>query len=330
VNIGSIKNSGLELTAGYKDRVGDLKYNFNMNMSTLKNEVLSLASDSLYGGAVHNINPLTITRVGGSVSEFYGYLTDGIFTLDDCLKDANGNYVLNTAGNYKVINQPFIIQDDGDTTYAQPQAQPGDVRYMDLDDDGRVLREGDKTSLGSPLPKLIFGFSFNVEYRGIDLSAQFTGTYGNKIFNGTKQYLYYSQGYANHGAGFANRYVPNDIVKTDPISGADVVVVAENHDTDVPRNVSANYTNPREFYIEDGSYLRLRNLTLGYTLPSSFTQRINIDRLRVYVGGRNLLTWTAYSGINPEIGEGGILDMGIDASIYPVTRMFLWGVNLSF
>jgi TonB-dependent starch-binding outer membrane protein SusC len=330
VNIGSIRNSGIELTMGYKDQIGDFHYNFDMNVSTLKNEVLKLASDSLYGGSVHNIDPITITRVGGSVSEFYGYQSDGLFTREDCAVDASGNYILNSRGEYTVVNQPFITNDDGDTVYAQPQAQPGDRRYLDLDDDGKVLQPGDKTSLGSPIPKLIFGFSLNLEYKGIDLAAQFTGALGHQLFNGTKQYLFYYQGYNNHATEFADRYIDADLYKDDPVTGEPVVVVHENIDTDIARNKSINYARPSDFYIEDASYLRLRNITLGYTLPASVTKAINIERLRLYVGARNLWTWTTYKGINPEIGNGGILEMGIDASIYPVTKMYFWGVNLSF
>jgi len=108
----------------------------------------------------------------------------------------------------------------------------------------------------------------------------------------------------------------------------------------VPRNNPNNYNKPSDWYVEDGSYLRLRNVTLGYTLPASITTNINIKKLRIYVGGRNLITLTKYSGINPEVGEtsgidggastDGLLRMGIDATIYPVTRMIFWGVNLTF
>jgi len=339
VNIGSIRNSGLEFTLGYKDQKGGLKYKFDLNMSTLKNEVLDLASDSLTRGGVHILAPITLTRIGGSVSEFYGYLTDGMFTREDCAVDANGNYIFDRRGNYIVVNQPFMVRENGDTLYAQSWAQPGDVRYVDVNGDGRILAD-DRVSLGSPLPKLIFGFSFGLEYRGIDLSAQFNGTIGNKVFNGTKQYLYYSQGYPNHAAEFADRYVDHDLIKFDPVTGEEVVVVNENINTDVPRNNPNNYNKPSDWYVEDGSYLRLRNVTLGYTLPASITKAINVERLRIYLGGRNLITLTKYSGINPEVGEtsgidggestDGLLRMGIDATIYPVTRMIFWGVNLTF
>ncbi len=330
VNIGSVSNSGLEFTFGYKEQTGDLKYHIDLNLSTVKNKVLELASDSLTGGSVHNVSPITMTRIGGSVSEFYGYKTDGIFTRDDCATDANGNYIRNAAGYYVVVNQPYTTNSNGDIVYAQPNAQPGDVRYVDVNEDGRVRTPEDKVILGSPLPKLIFGFSVKLEYKGFDFAAQFNGTLGNKIFNGTKQYLYYNQEYTNHYTDFANRYVDADIIKQDPITGQDVVVVRENSNTTVPRNNVQNYASPSDFYIEDASYLRIRNLSFGYTIPQKLTQSVHIEKLKLYVGARNLYTLTKYTGINPEIGQGGILDMGIDASIYPVTKMFYFGANLSF
>ena len=316
--------------------MGDLKYSFNGNLSTIKNEILDLASDSLTRGGVHNVSPITLTRIGGSISEFWGYETNGLYTLDDCVRDASGNYVIDARGRYTVINEY------GDTL-SPGSKQPGDFRFVDIDGDSTFLENDDKVMLGSPIPKLTFGFSINLEYKGFDFAAQFSGTIGNKIFNGTKQYLYYYQDETNRCADFANRYVVDDIYKNDPYTGEPVLVLAANHDTEIPRNWSTNYQYPSDFFIEDGSYLRLRNITLGYTLPASLTTRVNVEKFRIYVGARNLKTWTKYTGINPEVikanydngndGEAGsaqILTMGIDDTIYPVTKMFLFGVNLTF
>ncbi|MFC2138222.1 SusC/RagA family TonB-linked outer membrane protein [Bacteroidota bacterium] len=330
VNLGSVKNSGLEFTVGYKNQVSDLKYGVDFNLSTLKNEVLDLATDSLEAGGVHNVRPINLTRIGGSIAEFWGYRTDGLFRREDATIDEDGNYV--------ILDQPYFTRPNGDIVYAQPKAQPGDVRYIDEDGDGRVLRPEDRVSLGSPLPKLVFGFSFNVDYKGFDLIAQFNGTWGNKIFNGTKQYFYYYHELTNRYADYENRYVDEDIVKADPVTGEDVVVLKANRDTDMARHNGDNYLYVREFFIEDGSYLRLKNLTLGYTLPQKLTQPLNIEKLRVYIGGRNIMTLTKYTGINPEVGDtgnpdtgdSGILDMGIDDGIYPVTKMLFLGANLTF
>jgi len=129
VNIGSIQNRGFEFTIGYNNTLGDLKYNFDMNISTVKNEVLGLATDSILAGAAHNVSPICLTRIGGSVADFYGFKTNGMFTQNDL--GVSG-------GKIKIVNQPFTINTKGDTIYAQPDAKPGDVRYVDLNNDGKI------------------------------------------------------------------------------------------------------------------------------------------------------------------------------------------------
>ena len=337
VNLGSIQNSGFEVTLGYKMNIGDLKGAFDLNVSTFKNEVLDLATDSLKRGGVHTLNPICITRVGGSISEFYGFQTDGMFTFDDCQRDENGEFVRDNRGRYVI---PFYFNSDGDTIIPQEYAQPGDVKFIDVDGNGEVLDEEDKVVLGSPLPKIVFGFSINLEYKGFDLSAFFNGTYGNKIFNGTKQYLYYYQGTNNHAAEYVDRYIIDDIYKWDPVSNQEVLVVAANHNTDIYRDYASNYNKPTDFYVEDGSYLRLRNLVIGYTIPTTLTEKIKIQKLRVYAGATNVFTITKYEGLNPEAAYTTVgqqesenrqnLDMGIDVGAYPLTRMYTVGVNLLF
>ncbi len=325
VNVGSIRNSGFEFNLGYKKMVGNLKGSFDLNFSTLKNKVLDLAADSLTRGSIHWLNPINLTRIGGSVSEFWGWETDGIFTESDPFIIVNDRKI--------ITNQAFRITDQGDTVYAQRDARPGDARFKDVNGDGRVLTDQDKVSLGSPLPKFIFGFSINLEYKNFDFSAFFNGAYGNKILNGIKQYLYYRQDFTNHAADFANRYVENDIYKYDPVTGERFIAVPANHNTTVFRDDSKNYSRPTDFYVEDGSYLRLKILNLGYTIPAALTSKINIQKFRVYVGIKNLFTITKYQGYNPEAGytsEDQNLDMGIDIGVYPVTRMYLIGVNLNF
>lgn len=316
VNIGSIRNRGFEVTAGYKSLVGDLKYGVDINFSVVRNKILALATDSILAGAAHNVSPITLTRIGGSVSDYYGYKTNGMFTEQD-LGYSKGKLV--------ITNQPFTINGKGDTIYAQPDARPGDVRYVDLNGDGKIT-EKDKTILGSPLPKFTYSFSINLEYKGFDLSMMFYGSYGNKLFNGTKQYLYYSQGNGNRLAVFANRYKDEKIKQ-------DMVVVKENHNTNIPRFAASNYTRPSDFFIEDGSYLRLRNIQLGYSLPANVCKSIGVDRLRIYVGGKNLLTFTKYQAFNPEVSSGsggGLTALGIDYGTYPATKMYLVGLNLQF
>jgi TonB-linked SusC/RagA family outer membrane protein len=323
VNIGSVRNAGFEITAGWKDQAGDFKYSIDGNVAFLKNEILDMANDSIIDGGVHDVADICLTRIGGSISQFWGYQTDGLYQMEDVLTDGNGDPVLDSRDRYTIIDPR-----NGDTLRPQ-DAQPGDYRWVDQNDDG-VYDKADRVDLGCPLPKLTFGLSIKLEYKGIDLSAQFTGVWGNKIFNGSKQYLYTYMNISNRAAAFADRYIIRDVYKPDPITGQDVLVLEANHDTEVARNDARNYLENSDFYVEDGSYLRLRNLQLGYTLPASLTNLVKIERLRIYVGGRNLKTWTKYQGLNPEIGGGNITALGIDAAIYPVARMYLVGLNVTF
>jgi TonB-linked SusC/RagA family outer membrane protein len=323
VNIGSIKNTGVEITVGARKMEGELRGSIDLNVTFIKNEVIDLEVDSLSAGAVHILSPITLTREGSPIAELIGFRTEGLFTEDDPTEIIDGDEI--------ITNQPYYIDEaTGDPVYAQPDAQPGDIRYSDVNGDG-IISDEDKVVLGNPIPDVTFGFSVNLAYKNFDLSAFFNGTLGNQLFNGTKQYLYYSQGGGNRAKDYTNRY-------RDEIIKEGMVVVTENHNTDMPRGVSKNYNRPREFFVENASYLRLRNLTLGYTIPSNITSRVGVSKFRVYVGAKNLFTLTKYEGMNPEAytnfnpdgGNTDILDMGTDFGVYPLTRTLLFGANLVF
>lgn len=332
VNVGSIQNRGYELTITARKQEGELKGSIDLNLTGVQNKVLALSTDSMLVGRVHVLQPTNLTCVGQPIAQFYGYLWDrsignGLFRETDPQQKIGPRTV--------ITNQPYYIKSNGDTTYAQLSAKPGDVRYKDVNGDGKINLD-DKVNLGSPLPKLTFGFSVNLEYKGFDLSAFFNGSIGNKILNGTKQYTYYLQGNGNHAKAFADRYVEADIIKKDA-DGNDMVVVHQNLDTDIPRNESANYNMLSEFFIEDGSYLMLKNLVLGYTVPKQLSSKIGLEKVRVYAGGKNLITLTKYTGFSPEVagiqpqeGSTSIMESGVDLGVYPTTKMVYFGVNLSF
>ena len=328
VNIGSLSNKGYELTITARKKEGDLKGSIDFNISGVKNEVLELATDSMKVGKVHSITPTNMTCIGAPVAQFWGYKVD--YSL------GNGLFRETDPVNEKgiITNQPFK-ESNGKTTYAQQKAQPGDRRYKDVNNDGSINTK-DMVNLGSPLPKFTYGLTINMEYKGFDLSAFFYGSYGNKILNGTKQYMYWFQQNSNHAKEFADRYVQNDIIKLDE-NGNPKVVVKQNIDTDIARNSEDNYNKLCDWHIEDGSYLRLKNLVIGYTIPNNITSKINIQKIRIYGGAKNLFTLTKYSGISPEVsGKGAeegstpILESGVDLGVYPTTRMLYFGANIVF
>jgi TonB-dependent starch-binding outer membrane protein SusC len=319
INFGKIRNRGVEFSMEMKKKEGDLTGSFVVNFSIVRNKIMSLVTDSAKEGSVHTLSPIALTRVGSSISEYWGFKTNGLFRETDPM-------VYNKKAKRMVFaNQTYSINNtSGDTTYMQPNAQAGDFRFVDMNNDG-IMDQRDKIPLGSPLPKFTFGFSINLEYKIFDLVADFYGSYGNKVFNGTKQYLYYYQENYNRCADFANRY-KDEIVKNG------LVVVNENHNTDIPRNKSANYNTVSDFYIEDASYLRLQNFQIGVSVPKSLLNKIKVERIRLYVGVKNLFTLTGYSGFTPDISTGNnqVTAQGIDYGSYPPTRMYFAGVNIQF
>lgn len=194
---------------------------------------------------------------------------------------------------------------------SQQPVRPGDLRFEDINGDG-IINSLDRTYLGSPIPNFIFGFSLNLEYSGFDLSADFNGVTGNKILNSKKMARGF--GLPNYEASFLDRWTGPGTSNTEP------------------RIMNGGYPNfaVSDNFIEDGSFLRLRSLILGYTFPKDLIQKLKLSNLRVYANANNLVTWTKYSGYSPEIGSNSVTRVGIDGGIYPIARTFLFGVNVGF
>ncbi len=320
-NIGKFKNSGVEFSLGYKDNGHAVKSSFDLNVTYVKNEVVNIQGDSLIMGSIGvNVKNFLLTAEGLPVSQFYGFQTDGLFTWDDAAYDSKGKVYIK--------NQAFYIKSNGDTAFAQTKAKPGDFRYVDQNGDGR-LTDADKVILGSPIPKFIFGFSANFEYKNFDLTMFFEGKFGYKIFNGTKIWGMENDEGMNRLALVLDQY-------RDPILNADGSVLYEgNTDTDLPRldpkGDNLNFTRPSDFFIESGNYVRLKNLQIGYTFNKELVSKLNIERVRIYAGATNLLTMTKYSGMDPEIGVSDPLQQGIETTgTYPQNRMYLLGINVQF
>ena len=203
----------------------------------------------------------------------------------------------------------------------QPNAGLGDVIFVDVSKDGK-LTDLDKTIIGNPIPKFYYGFNLGLDYKGIDCSVVFEGTYGNDIFNAMRYYTYDLGDVTNKSVAVLNYWTPT------------------NTNTTIPRlNGNDKNDNKRisDMYVEDGSYLRLKTLQLGYTFPQLLTRKLFISSLRVYVTGQNLLTFTKYTGSDPEIGQlpsnsssASTLSRGVDIGTYPQAKTFTAGINITF
>jgi hypothetical protein len=226
--------------------------------------------------------------VGDPVASFYGYQTDGIF---------QNKYELQE----NVNSEGQVIK--------QFKAQPGDIRFVNQNGDA-VIDQNDKVNIGNPYPTLTYGFYGSAEYKGFDLQFFFQGVQGNKIFNGNK-YFTEGTGYYNLGVEMVNAWHGEGTSNTLPNPNGD------------PANLLVSTR-----YIEDGSFLRLKNVQLGYTFSDNLSQRIGIGSLRIYASATNLLTFTKYTGFDPEIGTGGGLDFGVDRGTYPQPRTFTVGLTL--
>ena len=217
-------------------------------------------------------------------------------------------YGYKTAGVFQNMNEvQAYVNKEGNMI--MPDAKPGDVRFVDVNGDGKI-DPNDRTNIGNGTPKWTFGFNLNAEWKGFDLNLFLQGVTGNKVFDATYRTDVFSGNFPSWmldrwtGEGTSNKY---------PIL----------------KNGDATNWQVSDLYLCDGSYLRLKNISLGYTLPKQLTQKLSISHLRFYVMAENLITWTKYWGFDPEISSGGT-SLGVDYGVYPQARTYTIGVNLSF
>lgn len=294
LNVGKISNSGFEFEVNYRDQVNEFKYNAGLNFTTLKNRVEELANEgqTIYGEGLKygDEHFPTQARVGSPISGFYLYKTDGIFQTVEEVNAHSKNGVL-----------------------LQPNAQPGDIRFKDLNGDG-VIDENDKAYAGTGLPKLEVNLSLGASYKGFDFSALIGSGWGNKLYNGNRYFYESMNSGTNMLASTLNSWTP------------------ENH-SNIPRAVLQDPNgNSRESdrFLESGDFIRMRQLQLGYTVPSKLLGKANTDKLRFYISAENLFTITNYSGIDPEFSRASVIDTGVDRFVYPFTRSFVSGVQYIF
>lgn len=300
VNAGDVRNKGFDVSIGYQNEIkGGFRYGINANFSTLDNEVLSLigGDDAFFDGiAVPFANvAATRTQAGQPISSFFGRVTDGIYRTEA-----------------EVAAGP-------DQGFATDAAGVGRIRYVDQNGDG-VINDDDNTFIGDPLPDVTFGLNLNAEYKGWDFSAFFAGTIGNDLFNTSRIFTDLGQ-------------FPNGNRNARVLDAFNAATNPNGNQPALSFGIQNQENLPSEFFIEDGSFVKLRNLQIGYTLPDAVVDRLRISKLRFYISGTNLFTITGYSGIDPEVqplsGSTSAFTIGVDRNTAPISQQFLLGINLN-
>ncbi len=290
VNAGKLQNRGVELTIGTRNTEGAVTWNTDFNLTFIQNKIISL-NDTVpivRGGIGLNYNLIRLQE-GHPVNAFFGHVTNGLFQTQAEV-DA---YAVQTGGL-----DPFN------------RTSAGDIRFLDLNHDG-VINDDDRTFIGNPNPRFIFAMNNTLAYKNFDLAVFIQGEYDKDIFNANLIWQESMGAVQNQTKRVLDRWV------------------GEGTSTDVPRAVFGDpnkNARPSNRFVEDGSYLRIKNVTFGYTLPTDLAERIAMKRARFYVSGQNLLTFTKYTGNDPELGNVN----GIDLSVYPQARTLSIGANLTF
>ncbi|WP_438850062.1 SusC/RagA family TonB-linked outer membrane protein [Bacteroides acidifaciens] len=306
-NIGKVRNDGLEIslnTLNIKTR--DFQWSSNFNISFNKNKVLALSENqtalmtAVQFDQNYNGQSSYIAKIGLPMGLMYGYVYEGTYKYDDFNKSGNSYSLKSSVPHFSTENN----------------TQPGMPKYADLNGDG-VVDSNDRTIIGRGLPVHTGGLTNDFTYKGIDLSIFFQWSYGNDIMNANRLFFESSNNRSrelNQYASYTNRWT------------------ADNPTSDIPAatNSSSNRVISSRI-IEDGSFLRLKNVTIGYTFPSQMTKKWKIDKARIYVAAQNLWTWTGYSGYDPEVSvRNSALTPGLDYSSYPRAYSVSFGVSLGF
>ena len=308
-NLGSMQNKGIEFTVGYTEKFSNnFSWNGSLNFTKYVNEVTNMAGLNIVktmGTLAYNTVTVSRTTEDLPIGSFLGYEALGIYRTDADLT----TYGHTTATGTKVVLK-------NGTNSLLPEFQKGDVIYKDLNNDG-IIDQNDLKAIGNPNPKFTYGFTNNFKYKNVDLSIFLQGTSGNKLMNLTRL-----SGTLNSGTG------------TNYLTEAADFYSASNIDGALPRPSTYDNINNAvsSRIIEDGSYLRIQNVTLGYSLPLDMISKLSLSRLRIYASGQNLYTFTKYKGYDPEVGayNQDALLSGVDNGRYPVPRQITFGFNVEF
>ncbi|MEH6308164.1 TonB-dependent receptor [Olivibacter sp. CPCC 100613] len=292
INGGDVKNTGVELALNYHDHIGEFNYSVGVNGTYNRNKVGSIPTSD---GIIHGENNLLFANSGEfyraqngfPIGYFWGYKTNGIFQTEE------------EVNSYQNANGALI----------QPTAQPGDVRYVDVNGDGQIA-ETDKTIIGNPNPDFTYGFNIMANYKGFDLAIQATGVAGNQL---VQSYRNHTDPYANYTTAIFDRWHGPGSSNTTPRITED----------------ARNWTNFSDLYIHDGDFLRISTITLGYDF-GKIIKKNYLRKVRLYASVLNAFTFTKYDGMDPEIGYTEGFASGVDLGYYPRPRTFMIGTNITF
>jgi TonB-dependent starch-binding outer membrane protein SusC len=291
-NIGNMVNKGVELNLSYNDKIGDFHYNVGGNISYNHNEVTSLGTQIQYltvGTVQSSTYEIGRTAVGQPVGEFYGFQELGVFHSQAEI-DA-----------YKTAGGQLI----------QPNAKPGDFKWADINGDGKI-DASDRKFLGNPNPPFTYGVNLSGNYKQFDFRLFGQGVWGNKIF---QAYRRLDIPTANYPIAALDAWTPQNSSSNYPrLSDAD------------PNN---NFKNPSNFYLQNGAYFRIKTLQFGYTMPAAWSKKADVEKVRFFISSNNLLTITGYKGFDPEVGSVGGNQGGVDMGLYPQSRTFMAGLDVT-
>lgn len=304
-NIGEMTNKGVELSLNYADKKGDFNYSIGGNFSTYRNNVVKTTGDpsTQYFGFTTRLAPMSVTQAGYPLSSFFGYQIDGIFQTDAEGRAHAAQFVSNT--------------DAAKST--NPYNKAGSFKFRDINNDG-VINAADRTIIGSPHPNFMYGINLSLGYKNFRLDVFGQGVQGNQIFN----YVRYWTDFPTFGG--------NRSVRMFEKSWRPGMTDAK---LPIPRSNDVISSNPSSYYLEDGSYFRLKNIQLSYTIPTAILKKVGLSTASVYVQGQNWLTLTKYEGLDPEINlrnfdSGSDRQIGVDEGAYPAFRSTNVGLSISF
>lgn len=298
-NIGSVENKGLEFSLDWSDKIGDFSYGLGVNATFIKNKVTSIGNASaIISGGLFWSDPISYTEVGREIGYYKGFQTDGIFNDAKELADYKNS-----------LGAPI-----------QPRAALGDVKFIDLNGDGKI-DNADKTFLGSAFPTVTSGVNLSLGYKNFYFTSYVFISGGSKIVNGAYPLIYGSDAKDNFSKEQLDRWTP------------------QNPTTNIPRVTSAdpnrNSTATSDLYVEDGDFVKIKNIQLGYELPQKITRQLHISAFRIFASVDNLHTFTKYRGWDPEAARygsssGNDISAGVDAWNYPMAKTITGGIKISF